>query len=49
MVIYNEKPIGEDLLSSEQITIELLEEFCLSNQIDEEDLFSNPEMLLSYL
>lgn len=47
MVIYNENPTGEDLLSSEQITIELLDDFCLNNQIDEEDLFSNPEMLLS--
>ena len=49
MVIYNEKPIGENLLSSEQITIELLDDFCLNNQIDEEELFSNPEMLLSCL
>ena len=48
MVIYK-NPIGEDLLSSEQITIELLEDFCLNNQIDEEDLLSNPEMLLSNL
>lgn len=40
------KSASEDLLTRDGITIEDVEDFCIGLGIDEEDLFSNPEMLL---
>lgn len=37
---------SENLLASDEITIADVEDFCYGLGIDEEDLFSNPEMLL---